>query len=158
MAGIRQFFRKIFSSEGTPEPPDVDRLRLVFRERYAHFKQLISANNKALEIMAAIEEALQGDRPFGMAFVRSCVTTVSVNVFQMVDNLQRLAPGKYDALTPRFNAISGDIDRLMRRETEISTGCMPASTSSPSRGKCPRTWPPPSGTPGRPWQAMPAPA
>ena len=92
-------------------------MRLVFRERYAHFKQLISANNKALEIMADIEGALEGDRPFGMSLVRSSVTTVSVNVFQMVDNLQRLAPDKYEALTPRFNAINRQIESLLRRET-----------------------------------------
>lgn len=117
MGTLRHFFGKFFSAGKTEAGADVAQLRLVFRERYAHFKQLISANNKALEIMADIEGALEGDRPFGMSLVRSCVTTVSVNVFQMVDNLQRLAPDKYEALTPRFNAISRQIESLLRRET-----------------------------------------
>jgi pyruvate,water dikinase len=119
MGRFRQFIHRFFAYGEAPETADTDQLRLVFRERYAHFKQLISANNKALEIMADMEEALQGNRPFGMAFVRACVTTVSVNVFQMVDNLQRLAPGQYDALTPRFNAIGAQIESLLRHETQI---------------------------------------
>jgi pyruvate,water dikinase len=116
MINFRQIIRKIFPKQETVDTVDVDNLRLVFRERYAYFKQLISANNKALEIMAEIEGALQGNRPFGMAFVRACVTSASVSVFQMVDNLQRLAPEKYDALTPRFKAISQQIDEMMGRE------------------------------------------
>ena len=116
MINFRQIIRKIFPKQETVDTVDVDNLRLVFRERYAYFKQLISANNKALEIMAEIEGALQGNRPFGMAFVRACVTGASVSVFQMVDNLQRLAPDKYDALTPRFKAISQQIDAMMGRE------------------------------------------
>ena len=117
MGSLRHLISKIFSPGKGETSADVAQLRLVFRERYAHFKQLISANNKALDIMAEIEGALQGDRPFGMTLVRSCVTTVSVNVFQMVDNLQRLAPHKYDGLTPRFHAISQQIEKLLRRET-----------------------------------------
>ena len=117
MGNLRHLIGKLFSPGKEESRADVAQLRLVFRERYAHFKQLISANNKALDIMAEIEGALQGDRPFGMTLVRSCVTTVSVNVFQMVDNLQRLAPRKYDGLTPRFHAISQQIEKLLRRET-----------------------------------------
>ena len=119
MASLKQLFRKLFFTGLAQESADVDQLRLVFRERYAQFKQLISANNKALEIMADMEEALQGQRPFGMAFVRASVTIVSVNVLQMVDNLKRLAPNKYDDLKPRFNAISQQIEGMLHRETQI---------------------------------------
>lgn len=116
MSRFRNLISKFFPKREIVDAVDVDHLRLVFRERYAHFKQLISANNKALEIMADIEAALQGSRPFGMAFVRACVTSASVNVFQMVDNLQRLAPGRYDALAPRFSEISRQIEGVMGRE------------------------------------------
>ena len=119
MAGLRRLLEKIFPVKATAEPADVEELRLVFRERYAYFKQLISANNKALEIMAEIEEALQGHRPFGMTLVRGCVTTVTVNVYQMIENLQRLAPGKYDALMERFDAISRQIEACLRRERRL---------------------------------------
>ena len=119
MTVFKRLFRKFFPGREAEESPDVDKLRLMFRERYAHFKQLISANNKALEIMAEIEDALQGHRPFGMAFVRSCVTTVTVNVYQMVENLQRLAPAKYDALRERFDAISRAVEARLCCQRQI---------------------------------------
>ena len=119
MTVFRRLFQKFVPARQAEEAPDVDKLRLVFRERYGYFKQLISANNKALEIMAEIEEALQGHRPFGMAFVRSCVTTVTVSVFQMVENLQRLAPGKYEALGERFDGISREIEACLCCQREV---------------------------------------
>ena len=71
---IGGFFKKIFTREQPGEPANVDALRIEFRDRYHSFKMLLSANNKALEIMAGIEEALHGSRPFGMAFVRAACT------------------------------------------------------------------------------------
>lgn len=119
MTFFKRIVDKILRKTADRDTPDVDNLRLVFRERYAHFKQLISANNKALEVMGEIEAALQGDRPFGMAFVRACATTASVSVMHMVENLQRLAPGKYSALSERFNAISRQIDATLHSGKEI---------------------------------------
>jgi pyruvate,water dikinase len=78
---------------------------LAFRGRYHLFKLLLNANNKALDIMAEMEEALKGSWPFGMSFVRSRCTSVSTSVFQIVKNLNDLAPGKYSALFPRFKEI-----------------------------------------------------
>jgi len=116
---FKRIVDKILGNQADKNAADVDHLRLVFRERYAHFKQLIRANNKALEVMGEIESALQGDRPFGMAFVRACATTASVSVMHMVENLQRLAPGKYLTLSDRFNAISHQIDATLHAGKEI---------------------------------------
>ncbi len=118
MIFIKRIADKILKTTADRESPDVDHLRLVFRERYAHFKQLIRANNKALEVMGEIESVLQGDRPFGMAFVRACATTASVSVMHMVENLQRLAPGKYLSLSERLNAISRQIDATLHSGRE----------------------------------------
>ncbi|MBL0715154.1 MAG: pyruvate, water dikinase [Desulfosarcina sp.] len=119
MKKFRRILEKIVLRRKAVSTADIAKLRLDFRERYANFKQLISANNKALEIMADIEDTLQGKRPFGMTFVRSCATTVAVNVFQMVEKLQRLAPGKYDALTGRFNVIEKNIEQLLRGQRPV---------------------------------------
>lgn len=88
-----------------PEPQSPDELRLAFRGRYHLFKLLLNANNKALDIMTEMEEALKGTWPFGMSFVRSRCTSVSTSVFQIVKNLNDLAPGKYGALFSRFKEI-----------------------------------------------------
>jgi pyruvate,water dikinase len=91
-------------------PRNVDELRLAFQHRYHHFKLLLSANNRALEIMSEMEEMLRGTRPFGMTFVRSRCTRVSTHVFQIIQHLDALAPGKYTELYERFRHIQRQIN------------------------------------------------
>jgi pyruvate,water dikinase len=114
---IGGLFKKIFSRRPGAEPDEVDALRLEFRERYHNFKLLLSANSKALEIMGEIEEALRGDRPFGMTFVRAACTSISVNVFAMIRSLDKLAPGRYTGLFQPFEEIQQRIDETLTRKT-----------------------------------------
>ena len=51
-----------------------------------------------------------------MAFVRSRCTTIAVNVFKMVENLDLLAPEKYRKLNTIFKGINEEIDRLLTHE------------------------------------------
>lgn len=97
------------SKEPVPEE-SLEDLRLAFQNRYHHFKLLLNANNRALEIMTEMEEMLQGTRPFGMSFVRSRCTQISTNVFQIIQHLDALAPGKYTDLYERFRAIQRQIN------------------------------------------------
>ena len=83
---LKGFFRK----GDKKDVESVDALRTAFKARYHQFKLLLTANDKALEVMAEIESALRGLTPFGMHFVRSRSTTVSINVFQMVKHLNEL--------------------------------------------------------------------
>lgn len=98
---------------------DIEELRAAFKARYHNFKLLLSANNKALELMADMEQALRGHRPFGMSFVRSNCTAVSVNVFRIVKNLDQLAPGKYEALYKSFKDIQDHINQVLSRRNEL---------------------------------------
>jgi pyruvate,water dikinase len=66
--------------------------------------------------MADMEQALQGHEPFGMSFIRSSCTAVSVNVFSMIKNIDRLAQGKYAGLNTRFNDIQQKIDGLLSQK------------------------------------------
>jgi len=100
---------------------DEEELRNLFRARYHSFKLLLNANNKALEIMSDLEEALRTARSFGMSFVRANATAVSVNVYRMIKNLDELAPGKYKKLFERFNDIEERIDQILSQK-KISTG------------------------------------
>ncbi len=99
-------------------PARIEELRTAFKDRYHNFKVLLAANNKALEIMAEIEEALRGDRPFGMSFVRANSTAVSVNVFRIIKNLDQLAPGKYRDLYDRFKEIQDRITSLLSQRKQ----------------------------------------
>jgi pyruvate,water dikinase len=113
MGRIHNFLKKFFVNKQQKAAPNVEELRTDFKARYHNFKLLLSANNKALEIMATIEQALQGRRSFGMSFIRTSCTAISVNVFRMIRNLTELAPGKYEKLDERFNEIQLRINRLL---------------------------------------------
>ena len=102
---IRNTMKRLFAKKNAPEPSDLDALRLDFKERYHSFRLLLNANNRALEIMAELEQALDGEHPFGMTFVRSRCTAIVVNVFQMIEKLKLLAPMKYGELDTIFKEI-----------------------------------------------------
>ncbi len=98
-------------------PSDIEALRTAFQARYHSFKLLLSANNKALQIMSELEESLKGDRPFGMSFIKANSTAVSVNVFRMIRCMDELAPGKYRELFDVFRQIQAAIaDELSGRK------------------------------------------
>jgi pyruvate,water dikinase len=114
----RILFRK--DSTETVEGSRAEELRAAFKARYLSFRLLLSANNKALEIMADLQEALRGNRPFGMSFVRADTTAVSVNVFRMIQNLDHLAPGKYRVLFDRFKEIEAEVKRKLAARRLLS--------------------------------------
>jgi pyruvate,water dikinase len=117
---IGGFIKKLFTREQPEEAENIDALRIEFKDRYHSFKLLLGANHKALEIMAEIEEALHAAKPFGMTFVRAACTSVAVNVFSMVRNIEKLAPGKYDGLFERFDQIQKTVDEVLTRRTPVA--------------------------------------
>ena len=117
------FLRKfIFRNRGVGSAPhSVEELRAAFAHRYHNFKLLLTANNKALEVMTDLEKALLGNRPFGMSFVRSNCTGVSVNVFRMIKHLDELAPGKYRELYDSFRQIQDHINLTLAYKKVFQT-------------------------------------
>jgi pyruvate,water dikinase len=112
MNKIAGFFKKLFKIGGDGQSTEsVQELRAAFATRYHNFKLLLTANNKALEIMSDMEKALDGNQSFGMSFVRSHCTAVSVNVFKIVKHLSELAPRKYDQLFNSFRTIQEGINQ-----------------------------------------------
>ena len=104
------FFFQQEESDPVLEAEKVESLRLTFKSRYHSFKQLLAANNRILEGMADIERALQGNESFSMAFVQTHCTSISVNVFRMINAMENISPGKYSALKDSFVAIQKRID------------------------------------------------
>jgi pyruvate,water dikinase len=122
MKRISQLFNKLFRNPENPAPEgyDAEKLRIDFKERYHHFKMLLTANNKALEIMAGIEQALQGKRPFGMSFVKSSCIGITVSLLRLIKHLEQLSGGKYNLLYDRFDEISNKISSLIEQKKGIS--------------------------------------
>lgn len=107
-------FQKRAAAEGT----DTEKLRSDFRNRYLHFRMLLTANNKALEIMANIEQALAGELPFGMSFVKTSCVAATVSVLRLIHNLEQLSDGKHKKLSERFDTISSQINSLIHQKKE----------------------------------------
>ena len=105
MAEFINRIKEKFSQKTEIDAKEAERLRNDFRERYHHFKLLLNANNKALELMSEIENALEGAKPFGMSYVRSRCTRISTSVWQIIKNINELTKGRYDELFQRFNDI-----------------------------------------------------
>jgi pyruvate,water dikinase len=103
MGRMIDILKGLFSKKQAQEPSSVDELRTAFKARYHQFKLLLNANNKALGIMAEMEEALKGAIPFGMTFVQVRLIGVSTSVWQIIKHLNDLAPGKYESLYEKFN-------------------------------------------------------
>jgi len=113
MGRVRDFLKQFVVDRQRKPASNVEELRGDFKARYHKFRLILSANNKSLEVMVAIEQALQGRLSFATSFIRTNCTAISVNVFRMINNLMALAPGKYKGLIDRFNEIEEQINRLL---------------------------------------------
>ena len=113
MGRLTDIIRQFIHRPRDIDPEEVEQLRLDFKERYRNFKQLLAANNQALEVMASMEQALSGREPFGMSFVRGSCTAAVVNVFSMIRRIDRLAPDKYALLFDRLDKIGKQIEALL---------------------------------------------
>lgn len=115
------WLKKLFSRKAH-NIEKIEKLRISFKDRYNHFKQLLKANNKALELMTELEVALTGVQPFGMSFVRDRCTRISTNVYKMVKHLNELNPKRYKVLFDRFNTILKQINSLIQDVSSYPVG------------------------------------
>jgi pyruvate,water dikinase len=112
------FIKKIFFRERLRKL-STEELRQAFKESYNRFVSLLHANNRALDIMAELQEALEGTRPFGMTFVRDKCARASSHVSKIVEDMNSLSSGKYEVLHDRFKHIHEKIDtHLESRSTK----------------------------------------
>lgn len=113
------FRRLVGPTEPELSDEESERLTTLFRERYHSFRVLLAANGRALDTMAAMEQAYAGTHPYGMDFVVSNATTVAVRVYRMIQHLDALAPDKYTGLFERFDEIRSDLDTVLQPKPKI---------------------------------------
>ena len=90
--------RPLSQIQGPPGQPSRDEVAAAFRFRYACFKDLLDSNSQLLNLMADLEEKLQGRQVFGMAYVRSQTARAAFHAFRMIKSLDVLSGHKYPVL------------------------------------------------------------
>jgi len=120
--GFLSAFVKLFRKNRPALSEDeAQALRDAFKKRCHHFRMLLGANNRALDVMTEIEEALKGTTPFGATYVRTQCIRVASNVHQIITNLNAMSDNRYPELADRFKAIQQRItEAIQPRQTRRS--------------------------------------
>jgi pyruvate,water dikinase len=123
--GIIRAIQSLLSRTPPPLPAaDAEDQEAIFRARYENFQRLLAANNASLDLMAALEAALHGERHFGMYFLRSTVTALLTKVYSMVERLRALAPERYPDLPPAFHAVAEEIRTRLAPRKVVGTSAL----------------------------------
>ena len=117
VAALRSMLGKKNARDSARESAHEESVRKAFQARCRHFKSLLSANKRALDAMANLEDAMRGDRFFNMSFVRSQNTTLVTNVFQMTRHLNGLSGNAHSQLHSRMRDIQQKIVEALEPKT-----------------------------------------
>lgn len=109
----------------SPPDPGADSQPLpssALASRYAHFQRLLQANNRALALMADMEEKLSGEYLFDMAYIRASVGEVLQETQAMVEALDGLGEGCYGPLKEAAARLRREVEALLEHRREIPAG------------------------------------
>ncbi len=81
----------------------------LFRAKYANFKLLLESNSELLKIISDIEEKLQGQTLFGMAYIRSQTARLTFHTMRMIRSFEELCGKPYSVLTQTLENIQSRI-------------------------------------------------
>jgi pyruvate,water dikinase len=82
----------------------------------------LTANNNALQAMAELEKMYYSGESYRIAFVRSKITVILVNVYKMISNILEMSDGKYTELEKIFEKISNEISDIIDRKNVFLQG------------------------------------
>ena len=118
MFGLKRFFKKLLKddTQKVEQNGSVDTIRNSFTNRYLNFKTLLSTNNEVLELITDMEEAFSGSRTFGMSFIRANCTAISVNIYKLINCLNKIANNKYKELQEILEGILLEINRELQQK------------------------------------------
>ncbi|WP_449245546.1 PEP/pyruvate-binding domain-containing protein [Desulfobacca acetoxidans] len=87
----------------------------AFKKKYESFKNLLDANNDALELMARLESVAEGDFVFDIQFIRSRSSSILAKVGIIVEELNVLGDNRYEAIKGIYEDLQTKIS------SEVST-------------------------------------
>ena len=99
----------------------------IFHRKYASFKRLLLANNRALETIADLENTIYQDHPFTYIYAVSQTESLVVEVNSIVTDLNELSGNRYPDLDAAAQRISEKIfsELLRRRHFEETSLVLP---------------------------------
>jgi pyruvate,water dikinase len=115
------FFRK--GQDAECEAPEYS----IFHRKYGSFKQLLLANNRALEIIADLENTIYQDKPLTYMYAVSQTESLVMEVSSIADNLNELSGNRYLELPAKAQEIAGKIfaEILHKRHFEDTSFVLP---------------------------------
>ncbi len=122
MIDLMGFLKKRKEGKLQKAEREIEVVRQAFTQRYLNFKSLLSTNDKVLEIINELEQALQSHRGFGMSFVRANCTALSVNLFKIIQNLNAITANRYPELFEVFQGVWEEIDRELKHIKPVAEG------------------------------------
>ena len=131
---IISFLKRLFapSAESVEKALEQEEnVRASFKARCDHFKKLLSANKRALETMASLEEDMRGERFFSMSYVRASCTTIVTNVYHMIRHLHALTENEQHLeLFERLKLIQQNITSALAPKNIANNGPLVLSLKS----------------------------
>jgi pyruvate, water dikinase len=94
----------------------------LFKVHYWHFKSLLRLNERALAILSLMEQAPLQSRPFGMPFIRGHITSLSIHVYKIIQELNQLADHRYPELFDTFQRIQQSVQTVLAPPDEEPSG------------------------------------
>ncbi|MFI5354065.1 MAG: PEP/pyruvate-binding domain-containing protein [Desulfobaccales bacterium] len=95
------------------------RARAALAETYLNFQRLLAANNRALSLMADLEEKLSGDFLFDLQYIVATVAHLRQEIAAMAAALNRMASERYAALGPALERAMTAVEAELHPRREI---------------------------------------
>ncbi len=112
---MTRLLRKLFGlDQWRPVVARQDR-RAALSLQYRLFKELITSNDEILELIADVEQKLQGDGLFGMTYVRSRCVNAATHAYRMIQTINKLSYRRYQELYGVFNGIRAGLEHHLDR-------------------------------------------
>lgn len=120
LSRLLAFLKRPTKAAPCPTASDSRDAEHFFALRHHSFKLFLTAWNKFQETMTELEYTLCCDHPFGLYRVRALCTSVSTQVFQCIQQLERLDAGPCAALYARF----AELQNIVAAEVYEPESCL----------------------------------
>lgn len=114
---MTSFFRRLFSRTcGTSSSRKTEEAgEAAFAARFHRFRLFLNAYLDAYSEIMTFEERLADERPFGMPFLRLCMTKLTVASMQCTLQLNTLAGGRFERLNEPFSKLRLDVQTILAK-------------------------------------------